>query len=147
MTREQKRRDKQRKKLAEKRRLEAKKRDPYFAYESAFKAAKAKGYEFKEGAGEKYTREQFEAIADLYSVKAAGLVDVYAAEEAILDEQLKTSSDSISQAVMLWNTWGTLVAMEPEMTVSKFRSNESEYFRLLRNMYPDNKSYDEAMSY
>lgn len=119
----------------------------YKRYSKAFDAAKAKGYKFKEGATEKYSKEEFRAISDLYSIKAAGLAEVYAAEDAILDEQLKTSGDSISQAVMLWYTWEELVAEEPRMTDSLFRSNESYYFRRLRDMYGDDASYDLAMSY
>lgn len=146
MTNRQKKREEIKKAIAEKYKTPSEIKS-YKKYSKAFDAAKAKGYEFKEGATEKYSKEEFRAISDLYSLKAAGLAEVYAAEEAILDEQFQTSSDSISQAVMLWKTWDELVAEEPRMTNSLFRSNESYYFRRLRDMYADDASYDLAMSY
>lgn len=119
----------------------------YKKYSKAFESAKAKGWAFKEGAKDKYTKEEFEGTAALYAMKAPGLVDVIAAENAVLEEQFATSTTSIDQAVMLWNEHPELIEEYGVMTREQFRSNESFYFRELRNQYDDDASYDLAMSY
>jgi hypothetical protein len=119
----------------------------YKNYSRAFDMAKAKGWEFKEGAQEKYTKEEFEGTAALYATKAPGLVDVIAAENAVLEEQFRTSTTSIDQAVMLWKQHPELIAEYGEITREEFRANESFYFRELRSQYDDDASYDLAMSY
>jgi hypothetical protein len=119
----------------------------YKKYSRAFDLAKAKNYAFKEGAQEKYTKEEFEGIAALYAMKAPGLVDVIASENAVLEEQLATPTTSIDQAVMLWNQHPELIAEYGAATREEFRANESFYFRELRNQYDDDASYDLAMSY
>lgn len=146
--RERMRKEKLRKKVAEKHRLEALKKDPYLAYSYKFDVAKNKGWEFKEGALDKYSREEFGGFAALYALKAAALMEEIPAEEAILDEQLATSSTSIDQAVYLWNKdHPDLVEEHGYMTREKFRGNESFYFQELRSKYDDDAAYDLAMSY
>ena len=146
MTKRQQKREAIKQTIAERYKKEAE-TQTYKTYSSNFDAAKKKGYLFKEGAADKYTKEEFTAAAKMFAAMAPGLADTYASEDIILEEQFRTSNDSISQAVMLWYTWDELVAEEPQMDTSMFRSNESYFFRRLRSMYGDDASYDLAMSY
>lgn len=146
MTNRQKKREAIKQAIAEKYKKEAE-TQAYKTYSRKFDEAKRKGYLFKEGALDKYTKEQFKATANMFSTMAPGLAAVLAAEDVILEEQLQTSKDSIDQAVMLWHSWDELVAEEPHMDYTMFRGNETYYFRRLRSMYGDDAAYDLAMSY
>lgn len=146
MTKRQQKREAIKQSIAEKYKKEAE-TQTYKTYSRNFDAAKKKGYLFKEGAADKYTKEEFKATADMFAAMAPGLAEMYAAEDVVLEEQFQTSNDSIDQAVMLWHTWEELVDEEPQMNAAKFRGNESYFFRRLRSMYGDDASYDLAMSY
>lgn len=120
----------------------------YRKYSQQFDNAKKKGYEFKEGAMDKLTKEEFDALVSLYETKAAGLVDEIPADIAIMEEHYQTSSDSIDQAISLWNNdWPELVKDYGVMTRERFREDEKFYFKELRAMYDDDAAYDLAMSY
>lgn len=147
MTKRQQKREAIKQTIAEKYRKMAEDQT-YKNYSRSFDEAKKKGYVFKEGAIDKYTKEEFKATAETFAALAPGLANIYNAEDVVLEEQLQTSNDSIDQAVMIWNTWNELVAEEPNMDAATFRSNESYFFRRLRSMYNgDDAAYDLAMSY
>lgn len=117
----------------------------YQEYYDKMTEAKRKGWQFREDADIIFDKKEFKRMMKTYEGAAKeigrGIVEV------VFGEQLATNNESIAQAVMLWHTWPDLVAEDPNMTEEKFRGDEKEYFRRLREKYDDDVSYDLAMSY
>ena len=119
--------------------------DEYAKYSAKIEEAKKKGWKFKEGADTLLSAKDYAGMATVFGPLANEFG--MPVSQVVFEEQLATGTDSIYQAIMLWNSWPDLVMEEPEMTYEKFRAAESYYFKRLRDQYPDDETYDLAMSY
>lgn len=119
-------------------------RADYERYLEKVRKAKSRGWEFREG-HDAFTYNEFRQATIHYGALAQ--MWEMPVEDLVFEEQLAVNNDSIDQAVDLWNAHDNLISLYGVMDREKFRNNERLYFKMLRREYPDDETYDMAMSY